>query len=44
MRAVGENPLAADTAGLNVWRLRYAGVIIGGVLSALGGVSCFLGF
>ena len=43
LRSVGENPQAADTAGLNVWNLRYIGVIIGGMMSALGGVYLSLG-
>lgn len=43
IRSVGENPQAADTAGLNVWNLRYLGVILGGMMSALGGVYLALG-
>jgi simple sugar transport system permease protein len=38
LRSVGENPQAADTAGLNVKNLRYFGVMMGGILSSLGGV------
>jgi simple sugar transport system permease protein len=37
VRAVGENPEAADTAGVSVFRVRYQALILGGILMGLGG-------
>lgn len=43
IRAVGENPAAADAAGVNVIRLRYTAVILSGVLAAAGGAYLSIG-
>lgn len=39
VRAVGQNPQAADTLGVNVNRMRYITVCIGGILAGIAGAS-----
>src|SRR5688572_23880554 len=43
LRAVGENPGAADSAGVSVIKLRYIAVILSGVLAAAGGAYLSIG-
>ncbi len=42
-RAVGEHPRAADTLGVNVFKVRYVNVTLGGVVAALSGAFLILG-
>jgi general nucleoside transport system permease protein len=44
LRSAGENPLAAETAGLSVVRTRYLAVMTSGSLAALGGAFLSIGF
>jgi simple sugar transport system permease protein len=44
LRSVGENPLAAQTAGVSPVRVRYTAVAISGMLAAIGGAYLSIGF
>jgi simple sugar transport system permease protein len=43
LRSVGENPEAADAAGVPVAKMRYAGVLLSGVLAGIGGAYLSIG-
>ena len=38
LRACGEHPQAADSVGVNVYKMRYAGTLLSGALAGIGGV------
>ena len=42
LRAIGENPAAADAQGINVFRIRYAYVVLGRLLAGLAGATLTL--
>ncbi|GAK59552.1 inner-membrane translocator [Candidatus Vecturithrix granuli] len=44
IRSVGEKPEVVDSAGLNVFRMRYIGMLIGGVMAGLAGAFYSLAY
>lgn len=44
LRACGENPHAADAAGVNVYKMRYIGVLVSGAFAGLGGAVYLVTF
>ncbi|MFX1573587.1 MAG: ABC transporter permease, partial [Promethearchaeota archaeon] len=43
IRSVGENPIVADTLGINVYRVRYICVMVGGAFAGLAGAHLTIG-
>ena len=43
LRSVGENPEAADAAGVSVAKIRYSGVLLAGMLAGIGGAYLSIG-
>src|ERR1700752_3571192 len=43
LRSVGENPEAADAAGVSVSKIRYSGVLLSGLLAGIGGAYLSIG-
>ncbi|MCB0211621.1 MAG: ABC transporter permease [Anaerolineae bacterium] len=44
LRAVGENPIAAASVGINVKRVQYIALLMSGFLAALGGINLSMGY
>lgn len=44
LRSCGENPHAADSLGINIYRIRYLGTVISGALAGMGGIIFVLSF
>ena len=43
IRAIGENPRAVDSLGINVYRMQFVCVLVGGVIASLGGAYLSIG-
>lgn len=44
LRAVGENPAAAESVGIPVQRMRYSALVLSGLLAGLGGIHMSMGY
>jgi general nucleoside transport system permease protein len=44
LRSVGEHPRAADTVGIDVYKVRYGAVVLSGIIASLGGAYLAIGY